>query len=416
MKKQKKLWHNLSIKLGSQKSFSFLFTLGITVLVFCLIYLLAIPLIKLAETKGSNYIVEVFINRGAIPYFIVVFFGFSIGLLLKHILVLGFENYAFEIIRNEIKECSDLPTKCIYSDSLSFLKIINSDKLEVFKNTLIYKRLSQGMQHLFNTQDTNAMNEYFKHKSDIEYSEMESGFSIVKYINWLIPTLGFIGTVLGLGIGIAGFAQVIMNADNFSQIKQYLPSVTYNLGVAFDTTFLALIMSVFLMYLTSHVSSLYENLIESLDVFCLDEISSRFKLHSTVAEQLKEVLREIKNDIANILQANRIEVIKSLEKSIWHISSGLEQINTSVREDTSKGDISPLIVLMQNIFKQLKGIDKSEAIDKILDELALIREQLDPIKQKKEKKEKKEKMEKMEKKDNKDNKDNIDKTDLSDVH
>ena len=132
-----------------------------------------IPFLKLSNAGVANYVIDIFIHREPIPYFIVAFFGLSIGFLLKHVMVLQFENYAFNILKNEIKESDELPTKCIYSDSLSFLKIVNNDNIENYKKTLIYKRIPQIMQHLFNSQDTNAMNEYYKQRSDIEYLEME---------------------------------------------------------------------------------------------------------------------------------------------------------------------------------------------------------------------------------------------------
>jgi biopolymer transport protein ExbB/TolQ len=374
MDSNKKLWQKVSIRLNSNKTFELIFVACSGILIFCFFYLIAIPVFKLFDSSGPNYVVEIFVKRGPIPYIIVIFFGLCIGLLLKHIFVLSFENYAFGIFREELKENQELPTKCIYADSLTFLKIVNDERLEIFKNTRIYKRISQSMQLLFNTQDTNAMSDYFKQRSDIEYSEMESGFSTIKYFNWLIPTLGFIGTVLGIGVGISGFAQIIINADNFSQIKEYLPGVTHSLGVAFDTTFLALIISVVLMFFTSYVNKSYENLIESLDIFCLDEISSRFKLHSTVAEQLKEVMREIKNDIENIVQGNRIEIINTLDISLKQLVGGIGLINNTIENGKNSIDLSPVVILLQNVIKALKGIDNKESLDNIQREIIRLNE------------------------------------------
>ena len=82
---------------------------------------------------------------------------------------------------------------------------------------------------------------------------MRSSFSLTRFMVWAIPIIGFIGTVWGISNGISHFSDAMSNTtsvnDVSSMLKENLPLVTRSLSTAFDTTLLALILSVPLMML-----------------------------------------------------------------------------------------------------------------------------------------------------------------------
>ena len=63
----------------------------------------------------------------------------------------------------------------------------------------------------------------------------------LKFCLWAIPTIGFIGTVVGIG----GALLETMNVDAVNVIERSIAksSVSTNIGVAFDTTLVALLLS-----------------------------------------------------------------------------------------------------------------------------------------------------------------------------
>ena len=63
-------------------------------------------------------------------------------------------------------------------------------------------------------------------------------------IIWAIPILGFIGTVIGLSGAIGGFGAVLGADSSVSSLRDSLSPVTNSLGIAFDTTFMALVLAV----------------------------------------------------------------------------------------------------------------------------------------------------------------------------
>ena len=72
-----------------------------------------------------------------------------------------------------------------------------------------------------------------------EAERLESELSIIRYVAWAIPSVGFIGTVRGIGDAL-GQAHRAVSGD--------ITGVTQSLGVAFNSTFIALVISIILMF------------------------------------------------------------------------------------------------------------------------------------------------------------------------
>lgn len=97
--------------------------------------------------------------------------------------------------------------------------------------------------------------------------EIELRYSLLRYITWLIPSLGFIGTVMGIMFALQ-YAGVPINAES----EDFLYQVTSRLGVAFTTTLLALVMSAILVLLQSVVQSKEERALNTAGQYCLDHL------------------------------------------------------------------------------------------------------------------------------------------------
>jgi hypothetical protein len=102
-----------------------------------------------------------------------------------------------------------------------------------------------------------------------------SSYAISGVLMWAIPILGFIGTVQGLGVAVAGFGVLGGSAD-VSAIKSAIGQVTVGLGVAFDTTLLALILTTILMFPLISFQRKEEGLFGELDNYIDDLLLARF--------------------------------------------------------------------------------------------------------------------------------------------
>lgn len=74
-------------------------------------------------------------------------------------------------------------------------------------------------------------------------------YVVPRYLNWAIPILGFIGTVLGISLAADGIQNIIGSGRGLSDLSGELGEAIAPLGIAFDTTLIALSLSVVLTFL-----------------------------------------------------------------------------------------------------------------------------------------------------------------------
>lgn len=101
-----------------------------------------------------------------------------------------------------------------------------------------------------------------------EADRLESELSMIRYISWAIPSIGFIGTVRGIGEALA-------QADK--AVQGDIAGVTQSLGVAFNSTFIALLISIFLMFLVHQLQLLQERLVFDSENYTNDKLIRHLK-------------------------------------------------------------------------------------------------------------------------------------------
>ncbi len=110
-----------------------------------------------------------------------------------------------------------------------------------------------------------------KEHAELAADNLDSDLSLVRYIAWAIPAVGFIGTVRGIGDALA-------QADE--AIKGDLSGVTNSLGLAFNSTLIALVLSVFLMFIMHMLQARQEGLIIEVQTYCREKLIDVMKVPS----------------------------------------------------------------------------------------------------------------------------------------
>ena len=109
----------------------------------------------------------------------------------------------------------------------------------------------------------NSSLELFQHELDLKYA-------MLRYLVWVIPTLGFIGTIVGIAFSLDYAANVEDPQD-----PTLLAEITGRLGVAFYTTLLALLQSVLLVFALHIAQSREEMALNQAGQYCLDNLINR---------------------------------------------------------------------------------------------------------------------------------------------
>jgi biopolymer transport protein ExbB/TolQ len=93
-----------------------------------------------------------------------------------------------------------------------------------------------------------------REQCDIEADRLDSELSMVRYISWAIPSIGFIGTVRGIGDALG---------QAYKAVEGDISGVTVSLGVAFNSTFVALVLSIVIMFALHQLQLSQERLVLS---------------------------------------------------------------------------------------------------------------------------------------------------------
>ncbi len=123
---------------------------------------------------------------------------------------------------------------------------------ETVRDLLLPRALLTALERFGSTRSVQDVSAVAKTMFEGESDRLESDLSMIRYIAWAIPSIGFIGTVRGIGLAL-GEAHRAVQGD--------ITGVTENLGTAFNSTLIALLISIVLMFLVHQLQSQQERLV-----------------------------------------------------------------------------------------------------------------------------------------------------------
>ena len=133
---------------------------------------------------------------------------------------------------------------------------------------LLPKALLNALRRFSSTRNIQDVSSSTNTICESEAERLESELSMIRYISWAIPSIGFIGTVRGIGEALA-------QADK--AVQGDIAGVTQSLGVAFNSTFIALLISIFLMFLVYQLQLLQERLVFDTQAYVDDKLIRHMK-------------------------------------------------------------------------------------------------------------------------------------------
>ena len=139
---------------------------------------------------------------------------------------------------------------------------------EALRDHLLPRILLAASERFTTTRSVQDASAVVRAHCDSEADRLESELSIIRYIAWAIPAIGFIGTVRGIGDALA---------QAHRAVEGDISGVTDSLGVAFNSTFIALVISIVLMFLVHHIQLVQERLVLDAERYCDDRLIRRLE-------------------------------------------------------------------------------------------------------------------------------------------
>jgi biopolymer transport protein ExbB/TolQ len=152
-----------------------------------------------------------------------------------------------------------------------------------FKDTWIVRRTAAVLEFLCSRGSANELDDHLRALADNDSLALETSYSLIRFITWAVPILGFLGTVLGITGAISGVTPEVL--------EQSLGTVTDGLALAFDATALALGLTMLTMFLSFITERSEQAVLEQVDRFADRELAHRFERASADSSEFTEVAR-----------------------------------------------------------------------------------------------------------------------------
>lgn len=267
---------------------NFLSTIIAALVLTILVYVLALPF-------QETYVGMLLLKRGFTQYFTVFSAFLVITITIDKYLKISRENKVFKKL--------GIPEEFSFENHQS-VQLLHLQEDLSRTSTMITNRLRRVINAYINSGSRKTVTDFALDDSSFYLSASESSYAVPRILVWAIPLLGFIGTVLGISSAVNGFTGFLENTAEIDQIKEGIGTVTSGLAVAFDTTLLALLLSVVVMIPLVLIERMESNLLLATDIYINDYI----------LPQLKEKSGSEKSDLNTEVIINTINT--TLEKKL----------------------------------------------------------------------------------------------------
>jgi len=149
------------------------------------------------------------------------------------------------------------------------VSLVDADgKGDRVRSSYLVRRLRDALDIVVRTGSADTLEDHLKYLSDLDASRAAQSYGLVRFVIWAIPIMGFLGTVIGITDAIACLSP--SQLDNMT-------GVVSGLGTAFDTTAIALGLSMVLMLMQFIVDRSEQGLLGEVDEAAWSSLAGRFQ-------------------------------------------------------------------------------------------------------------------------------------------
>jgi biopolymer transport protein ExbB/TolQ len=296
-------------------------------------------------TRGT-YIGELFLERGPIPPGI-VFLGFwCYSVLVLKQLVLYQEREALE--ENPLRAITEPITPSLASGVSGRIKSL----LQRHPDSLYFRRIALALSTFQTQERTRTVLEEVDNRAKADLEAVASSHVILKTFIWAIPILGFIGTVIGIGAAVEAFSESVGKAPDVEQVKQSIGGVTTGLAYAFDTTLVALLVSVAVMLPASIVQKREESLLARIDMESRSELLRLLDDRDALSGQTE---KDLKDTISEQMKIHH-ELVKGWEERTLKLAAQIGQQDEQRHQRVLEEDKQRLAMIQSESVKLLETL------------------------------------------------------------
>ncbi len=173
-----------------------------------------------------------------------------------------------------------------------------------WRTTALVARAEGALGFVCDRQSSADLDDHLRALADNDAVALDTSYSLTRFITWAIPILGFLGTVLGITDAIAGVTPEVL--------EQSLSQVTDGLATAFDTTALALVLTMVVMFVSFVVERAESGVLDEVDRFADRQLAHRFE---RLGAEGGETVAAVRQTTQALLQG--VEQLVARQAELW---------------------------------------------------------------------------------------------------
>lgn len=171
------------------------------------------------------------------------------------------------------------------------------DVPQLYQHTYVVRRLRQAVDYVRRKDSAETLEDHLHHLEEVDLDRMATGYSLIDVVLWAVPSLGFLGTVIGIA---AAIGHLSFDAENIVEsLKQVIPPLTS----AFDTTTLSLALSIPIMFSKFVVKRVETNLLDRVDQRAEAEMVGRFFQYGSANDPQVSAIRRMSEQVVRTVEA-----------------------------------------------------------------------------------------------------------------
>jgi biopolymer transport protein ExbB/TolQ len=201
------------------------------------------------------------------------------------------------------------------------------------RSSYLVRRLNDALDHVVRKGSADRLDEELKYLADLDAARQHEGYALVRIITWATPMLGFLGTVIGITLALGDLSpQALVNSP-----EEAMQGLLAGLSVAFDTTALALSLSILLMFIQFMVNQVEGELLSAVDTRTTAELVGRFEEYGTQTDPHLASVRRMADSVVKSSEQLVQRQAKLWQQTIQEAQQQWQQVSMASQRQLETG-------------------------------------------------------------------------------
>lgn len=201
-----------------------------------------------------------------------------------------------------------------------------------YHQTALFNRCRSACDFLKTRQSGRGFEEHLKYLADTAVDRLHESYSLLLTINWAVPIIGFLGTVIGITLAIANVTP--------EQLDTSLNNVTGGLAVAFDTTTVAMSFSLVLVFAYDWIKRSEQRVLAEVEQASLGQLLPEFLNRDPSSDPVQQAQADAARELLE-----RTELLIQDQTMLWRDSMDGLRERWSETIDTQQQELSASLQL-----------------------------------------------------------------------